>query len=241
MARTTDRDTDGTSQDTSSQGRRTRRPRRPGRPPGGREADDVRRQLVAAARELSAQRGFGEVGIRELADAAGVTPGMISYYFGGKQGLYEAMLASVFEQMLARVRELAAQPDHTADSPLAVLIRTYVGMLAQQPWVPALMLREVVTGDPEVRARFIERFAQHGATLLPGLVSAEIADGALRDDLDPALTVMSVIGASMFPFLAYPLLGKLFGYEIDEAFAERLCAHTTRLVLDGTRPRRDPS
>src|SRR5262245_8475609 len=109
-----------------------KRGRAPGRPPGGAEAEDVRRQLVAAARELFAKRGFGEVGIRELAKAAGVTPGMISYYFGGKQGLYEAMLASVFEQMLARVRELAAQPS-ASTSPLQVLIRTYVGMLAAQP------------------------------------------------------------------------------------------------------------
>ena len=232
------RDERDDEKDRKGRTRPKRQPRRPGRPPGGSEADDVRRQLVGAARELFARRGFAEVGIRELASAAGVTPGMISYYFGGKQGLYEAMLASVFEQMLARVRELTAQPGQTG-SPLALLIRTYIGMLEAQPWVPALMLREVVTGDPAAQARFIERFAQHAATLLPSLVSADIAQGNLRDDLDPALTVMSVVGASMFPFLAHPLLGKLFGYEIDSAFAERLCAHTTRLVLDGTRPRTD--
>lgn len=214
-----------------------RKRRKPGRPAlRGRDAEEVKRALVAAARELFTRRGFGEVGIRELSRAAGVTPGMISYYFGGKQGLYEAMLASVFDELLARVRELAAQPAQST-APLAGFVRMYAATLSAQPWLPALLLREVITGDPGVRARFVERFAQRGAVLLPGLVSAEIASGALRKDLDPVLTVLSLVGASVFPFLAYPVLGKTLGYELNAEFAERLASHTTALFLDGARPR----
>jgi AcrR family transcriptional regulator len=202
----------------------------------GRNAEDVRRGLVDAARDLFARRGFGEVGIRELSRAAGVTPAMISYYFGGKQGLYEAMLASVFDDILLRVRALAEQPARST-APLAEFVRLYTATLTAQPWLPALLLREVITGDPAARARFIERFARRAAALLPGLISAEIASGALRDDLDPVLGVLSLVGASVFPFLAFPLLGKLLGYELDADFAARLATHTTRLFLDGARPR----
>jgi AcrR family transcriptional regulator len=196
----------------------------------------VKRGLVAAARELFARRGFGEVGIRELSRAAGVTPGMISYYFGGKQGLYEAMLASVFEDILARARELGAQPARSS-APLAGLIRLYAGTLTAQPWLPGLLLREVITGGAAARARFVERFAKRAAVLLPGLVSAEIASGALRDDLDPVLTLLALVGATVFPFLAFPVLGKTLGYQLDEQFGERLAAHTASLLLDGARPR----
>jgi len=152
--------------------------KRVGRPVRGESAEDVRRRLVAVARELFAKRGFGAVGIREIAREAGVTPGMISYYFGDKLGLYEAMLGSVFEEMLGRVRELAAQPaDGTG--PLAALVRMYIATIASQPWVPALLLREIVTGDSAARARFIERFAARAAALIPGLVAAEVASAGL--------------------------------------------------------------
>jgi len=215
--------------------RTRRRGRKPGRPAlRGGDAEDVKRGLVAAARDLFARRGFAEVGIRELSRAAGVTPGMISYYFGGKQGLYEAMLASVFDDVLLAVRELAAQPARST-APLAGLIRLYSATLTAQPWLPALVLREVITGDAAARARFVERFAKRAAVLLPGLISAEIASGALRDDLDPVLTLLALVGASVFPFLAHPVLGKLLGYELDAAFAERLAAHTEKLLLDGAR------
>ncbi|MFI5314132.1 MAG: TetR/AcrR family transcriptional regulator [Myxococcota bacterium] len=200
----------------------------------------MKRGLVEAARNLCAERGFGEVGIRELSRAAGVTPGMISYYFGGKQGLYEAMLASVFDGVLERVRELARGPAQST-APLVQFVRLYAATLTAQPWLPALLLREIVTGDPAARARFIERFARRAAALLPGLVSAEVATGALRDDVDPVLTVLALVGATLFPFLAFPLLGKLLGYELDERFAERLAAHTARLFLDGARPRAEAS
>ncbi len=214
--------------------------KRVGRPVRGESAEDVRRRLVAVARDLFARRGFGEVGIREIAREAGVTPGMISYYFGDKLGLYEAMLASVFEEMLGRVRELAAQPAE-GTGPLAALIRLYIATISSQPWVPALLLREIVTGDSAVRARFVERFASRVASLIPGLVAAEVASGDLRADLDPRLTVLSLVGMSVFPFLAHPIAGRVLGYELDAAFAERLIAHTTRLFFDGARAPLEPA
>ena len=213
------------------QGRRQGQAKRVGRPVRGKgeSAEDVRRRLVAVARELFAKRGFGEVGIREIARAADVTPGMISYYFDDKLGLYEAMLGSVFEEMLGRVRELAA------------LVRIYIATLASQPWVPALLLREIVTGDSAARARFIERFASRVATLIPGLVAAEVASGELRAELEPKLAVLSLMGMCIFPFLAHPLAGKVLGYELDAAFSEQLIQHTTRLFFDGARARVAPT
>jgi TetR/AcrR family transcriptional regulator len=210
--------------------------RRPGRPAQGRAAEDVKRELVDAARELFARRGFGDVGIRELARSAGVTPGMISYYFGGKQGLYEAMLASVFDGLIARVGELLAEsPRSTA--PVEALIQLYVATISSQPWVPALLLREVVTAGPAERARFVERFARRGLPLLQGLLAKEVDAGTLRADLDPRLAVLALAGMAVFPFLTHPVMGKVFDYALDEAFAKRLAEHTTRLFLDGARRR----
>jgi AcrR family transcriptional regulator len=163
---------------------------------------------------------------------------MISYYFGDKLGLYEAMLGSVFEELLGKVRELAAEPPAGA-APLAALIRVYISTLASQPWVPPLLLRAIVTGDSEARARFVERFVSRAATIIPGLVASEVASGDLRSDLDPRLALLSLFGMSIFPFLAHPIAGQVLGYELDAEFRERLIAHTTRLFFDGARAKVD--
>ena len=57
-----------------------------------RPSEDItaRARLRDAAIECFALRGF-EASVREIAARAGVNKQLISYYFGGKEGLYRAM------------------------------------------------------------------------------------------------------------------------------------------------------
>jgi len=50
--------------------------------------DTTRSRLLDAAEELFAERGYEAVGIREIADRAGVNLSGIKYHFGSKRGLY---------------------------------------------------------------------------------------------------------------------------------------------------------
>ena len=64
------------------------------------EQKDCRAELIAAATPLFATKGLNGVSTRELAQAAGNNLAMIAYYFGGKNGLYEAVLREVFSGLL---------------------------------------------------------------------------------------------------------------------------------------------
>jgi TetR/AcrR family transcriptional regulator len=57
---------------------------------------DGRAALIEAGTRMFAERGLSGVGIRELSRAAGTSISMVSYHFGGKEGLYEAVLAEQF-------------------------------------------------------------------------------------------------------------------------------------------------
>ena len=63
--------------------------RRIGRRPG---AQPTRQQIVDAAREVFAAKGFRGATVRAIAEAGGVDPSMITHYFGTKQGLFLATL-----------------------------------------------------------------------------------------------------------------------------------------------------
>lgn len=58
-----------------------RRGRRPG-------TSTTREQLIDAARELFAERGYDAATTREIAARAGVDPGMIRHHFGSKENLF---------------------------------------------------------------------------------------------------------------------------------------------------------
>ena len=60
------------------------------------KADATREKLLTQARRLMWARGYGAVSLREVAQAAGVDVALVSRYFGGKKGLFEATLKDAF-------------------------------------------------------------------------------------------------------------------------------------------------
>jgi len=211
--------------------------KRPGRPLRDPDDEGVRRRLLEAAAHLFSQRGSAGVGIREISRSAGVTPGMISYYFGDKQGLLLAVLADVFERLFKGFQELAASPPSEVALPEA-FARLYIGVIGREPWVVPLIVREVLAQDSPIRARFVEQIAARAAQIVPQLFAREIRAGRLRADLDPALAVLSLLGMCVFPFLAHPVIGSVLGYRLDDTFQRRLIEHTARLYLEGAREAR---
>jgi AcrR family transcriptional regulator len=60
--------------------------------PRRRNAADSREQLLRAARELFAERGYERTTVREVGQRAGVDPTLITRYFGSKAALYLASI-----------------------------------------------------------------------------------------------------------------------------------------------------
>jgi AcrR family transcriptional regulator len=219
---------------STRRGQHRRGPGRPTERDGGR---DVREALLEVAGQLFSERGVNEVSLRELARAAGVTPAMVHYYFGDKQGLYEALLERALSRVLVRVREIVAADGEGIDE-IADLLRVVVGQLSSERWIPSLIIREVIADTGRFRERFIRDFASQIARIVPEVLGRELAAGRLRQDIDLPLTFVSLLGMMAWPFAARPVLERVLGLDFEaEDFAERFSEHTRRLFLEGARPR----
>ena len=108
-----------------------------GRRPGG---PDTRGEILAAARESFAHKGFAGTTIRAVAAEAGVDPALVHHYFGAKDDLFLAALQipvdprvlvpTVFEAGVAGAGErlvrllLSVWDDPTSRLPLIALVRS---------------------------------------------------------------------------------------------------------------------
>jgi AcrR family transcriptional regulator len=218
----------------------SRRAGRPTRRQAGSEASrSVRERLLDAATGLAIERGFDATGIREIAERAGVSSGMIAYYFGGRRGLYEAMFDRALDRLRTRIAE-AIDPVGSRRDPIEALMRLHASALAADPWIPQLLAREVLAREGGLRDRFRER-AGELLDLIGRAVEEAIETGALRSDLDPALCVLTLGSLSAFPFLIAPVLGDRLGISLDEASRERLLEHHLALIERGMRaPEEEP-
>lgn len=200
----------------------------PGRPSGG-DGERVRGELLQAARKLFLSNEFKAVSIRQIAAAAGVNGAMVSYYFGSKQGLYLAMVDELLQKFQTDLGELQSGSELT----IARFSSTYCALLAANPWWPNFMVREVLFSDGAIRAAVIQKISSVFAPKLLQSIQREISAKHFRADLNPALSLMALMGMTVFPFVAKPMVEQVLGIKVDGAFAAALSAHNTRLFLHG--------
>src|SRR5215469_3230360 len=158
--------------------------------PSAEDAEDVRKKLLDAARELFPRYGYRGVSSRQIGAAAGVNFAMIRYYFGGKPGLYREMLNGVMQP--AR-KTLDAMSAPESPQQLTYVLENITRSWAANPWVAGFVVREVLAPDGPMRAMFLREFPERLAPLVERMVEGEIACGKLRSDLDPQLLVLSIV------------------------------------------------
>lgn len=137
--------------------RAPRAPAAPRRTPGAPGADETgaRERILGAALQVFAERGFDGARTREIAERAGANLGLLSYYFEGKEQLWQAAVARAFGELQAELGAIAALP--AAEAPedararLARLLRRFVLFVARRPEFMRLMNDEGKRDGPRMR------------------------------------------------------------------------------------------
>ena len=125
------------------------------------DVDERRSQLVQLGLEHFGERAYDDVSIDAIADAAGISKGLLYHYFPTKRAYY----AAVIEEAAARLVE-STETDEAAP-PLERLqagLDAYLGYVKQHAKAYATLMRSGVGVDPgiarivdQTRALFIER------------------------------------------------------------------------------------
>ena len=140
----------------------------------------TRRQLLAAARALFAEKGYAETSTPDIVKAAGVTRGALYHHFADKQALFAAVVEEE-HALLALTIHQAAEAGDEEPGPIKALIRGGEGFLdAMQD---AGRRRILIIDAPAVLGRdAVDAIdARHGLQTLIEGVEAAIAAGAIRD------------------------------------------------------------
>lgn len=100
---------------------------------------------MASARPLFAERGFNRASFRDIARAAGANPTAVSHYFGGKEGLYRAVLEEAWGELERHFDGLLSeQPEPMAK--IENFVRGLFAFHAENPFMIRFINREMA--DP---------------------------------------------------------------------------------------------
>ena len=152
-----------------------------------------------------------------------------THIFRAVMGLYLAMVDQLLGSLEDDLAELGKQHQLTA----ADFSRSYARVLQANPWWPNFMVREVLFGESETRDAMVQRFASSFAPQLIASISGEIEAGRYRENLNPAMVMISLMGMTVFPFLAKPMIESVFQMQLNERFVETLADHNVALFHHG--------
>lgn len=99
-----------------------------------------RRQLIQATMEAIDEAGLADATVARIARRAGVSAGIISHYFGGKDGLLEATMRKILNDLRQAVACRRAKADDTPQAHVRAIIdgnfdRSQVSQSVMKTWL----------------------------------------------------------------------------------------------------------
>jgi TetR/AcrR family transcriptional regulator len=213
----------------------------PARSRGQKDAEVTREALVAAGIELFAEFGFAGATTEVIARKAGVNKAMINYHFGGKEGLYEAILDRTLGPLAERLAELS-RSEFSPEEILPRLLGTLRELHESRPNLSIMLLREIVSGGQHLGDRLLPRFLRIFATVRE-LVERGIRSGHLRQ-VDPLMTHLTLMGSVVFFYATAPFRRRLVAEgKVSIPLtpsSEQFMTHLQSLLTHGIVARPDP-
>lgn len=178
---------------------------------------ETRERILNAATDVFVEKGIAGARMQEIADRADVNKAMLHYYFSSKDKLYEAALSETFAGLFEQVRKAIGDPGLTASQRIGAFLGMYIDMLAENPAVPALILQDLAAGGERVKRILVaaqERASFFQLSPPKEAIRQGIDEGVFRD-VDVDQTLISIMGMSVFFFIARPILGDALGVDTD--------------------------
>jgi len=211
-----------------------------------------RDRILDVAEERFAKLGFKGATTRELAEGAGCNVALISYYFGGKEGLYEELLARYFARLRREFERLVADGRHTnaslADAwpeipgtsararsmrGLAELLLGMAQVLTETPEMTRVIWREMLSGG-KTAVRAYSRSETGALPLLLREIERLQKEGWLRADLDVRHAAVGLIAPMSWSLIYWPVLRVSLGYdEFGDSYLRGIVLHLIRALFDG--------
>ena len=152
-------------------------------------AGDKAARIVDAMRASVAERGTAGSTFDQVARAAGVSRGLLHYYFGTKERLLVEVVRRDCDVRMAALDAALAQAQ-TADDFIAVLVASLEDVVRNEPGFVTLLFELFVLSrrHEEVAAEFTELLSRPREQVA-ALLRAKVADGVLRLSADPDAVV----------------------------------------------------
>jgi TetR/AcrR family transcriptional regulator, transcriptional repressor of bet genes len=200
------------------------------------ESEETRRQdLIAATLDAIAESGLKGATVREIAERAGVTPGLIRHYFVSKELMFQAAYRSVMMTMFETADQAAEAEGRNAISRLRVFVlsnfkppiidprnlslwATFISQISVDPALAAIHREGYLAFRDKLETHIAAALDESGRKLAPGeLRYLAIAINGMMDGLWlEGSMAADLFGEGELAYVALSSVERLLGIPLSE-------------------------
>jgi AcrR family transcriptional regulator len=177
----------------------------------------VQERLIEAALDCFLNDEYHKVSTRQIAARADTNIGMIRYYFGSKEGLYEEMIRSKLDPLL----DVLESSLKAATGGFSDYFRIYYQTMLENPRFPHLILKVLALKQGPGR-RFIYQLLERGRSQGRESVERLKKVGSMDKDTNPDVVRIAFVSMAMMPMLLKEVFEEQMEQELDETFFDSL-------------------
>jgi AcrR family transcriptional regulator len=175
-----------------------------GRKTREKQATKRQKQILKAAMEVFAQKGYAAATMPEIAQAADVAAGTIYIYYPSKRDLFVTVIRELI--ITTPLRDLIAKLPNDKDisATFKQIMYNRFDLTRNKAFSRMPSLMGEVQRDPELKALWNEKFLQPFLSQMDGMFRLMMASGKVRR-MEPAVTVR-VVGGLILGFLILKIM-----------------------------------
>jgi AcrR family transcriptional regulator len=200
--------------------------------------DNTRERILDQAERLFATKGFEAVSVREITGAAESNLAAINYHFGNKMNLYLEVFRERWLERTRRVREnffkqIENKPNSGIEEVIDALVRAFLdGPLNDEERNQHVQLMQRELSHPGDALKMVVEevmrpYQQQVSDLIRPHLPADIDEERLR------LSIVSIIGMTLYFTFARPAVSMMMGRDYNPAFKSMLIEHIRNFALNG--------
>jgi AcrR family transcriptional regulator len=156
--------------------------------------NDKQIQIIEIAERLFAERGFDGTSVRDIAHEAEVNIAMISYYFGSKEKLMEALLEWRVGEIKIRVESLIKDDRFTPLEKVNMLIDEHIERAIQKKSFHKIMVSVQVTNKNPSILKAANQVKIRNAKVIAELIKDGQKKGVFKKNIDLILMLNTLVG-----------------------------------------------
>jgi AcrR family transcriptional regulator len=193
------------------------------------EKTECHKKLMEVGTRLFSEKGLHGVSIRELSLAAGTSISMISYHFGSKEGLYQAVLRQQFDcfKEIHEIRQRVTDPVAMVESYLLWTFQRH----RNNPYLLRFYTSEL-TNPTAFFEPLVMPVIDEVIVTMAGVIEEGIRQKKFREDVDPTNAALALAGMVNYFFLSSLATKNLINHtpEKDELLVRQYLEIFTRGV-----------